>query len=140
MKRAATYFLVIAIALLVWENHAMAIKAVSKSSNDSAQAKTSPTTPDKPPDIKPAQSPTAPSAGQKAATPAPPETPSSQRDNFIDRDNDGINDNIKQHKEPEIKRDRMEPSRPVETPRKNEPEKKVETKKADDEKTSSKKH
>jgi hypothetical protein len=140
MKRAATCFLVIAIALLVWGNQAMAIKAVSKSSNDSVQTKTSPATPDKPSDIKTPQSPTPPSVGQKPATPAPPETPTSPRDNFIDRDNDGINDNIKQHKEPEIKRDRVEPSRPVETPRKSEPVKKNETKKADDEKTSSKKH
>jgi hypothetical protein len=140
MKRAATYFLVITIALLVWGNQAMAVKAVPKSNSDSAQAKTLPATPDKPSDLKTTQSPTPPSAGQKAATPAPPETPTSPRDNFIDRDNDGINDNIKQHKEPEIKRDRVEPSRPVETPRKSEPVKKVETKKADDEKTSSKKH
>jgi hypothetical protein len=128
MKRAATYLLVIAISLLVWGNQAMAVKAVPKSSSDTAQAKTPPATPDKPSDLKPTQSPT------------PPETPTSPRDNFIDRDNDGINDNIKQHKEPEIKRDRVEPSRPVETPRKSEPIKKVETKKADDEKTSSKKH
>jgi hypothetical protein len=140
MKRTATYLLVISIALLVWGNQAMAIKAVSKSSNDSAQAKTPPATPDKPSEIKPAQSPTPPSSGQKPATPAPPVTPTSPRDNFIDRDNDGINDNIKQHKEPEIKRDRMEPSRPVETPRKSEPVKKIETKKGDDEKTNSKKH
>jgi hypothetical protein len=140
MKRVIIFELALVLALSVLGNQAMALKAVSKSSNDSAQAKTPPSTPDKPSDTKPAATPIPPSAGQKPAEPSTPAVPVVPRDNFIDRDGDGINDNIKQHKEPEIKRERTEPSRPVETRQKSESSKNTESKKTDETTSSSKKH
>ena len=140
MKRQILICLAIVAGLIVWGNQAMAIKVVAKSSNDSAQSKTTPPAPDKSADAKSAQ-PTVPASSGQAQSPSSPVVhPAPPQDNFTDRDGDGINDNIRQHKEPEIKRDKIEPSRKTEQPQRSEPTKTPESKKADDQKTSSGKH
>lgn len=141
MKRLIISSLAIAVMLVVLGNQAMAVKVVAKSSNDSSQTKALPPAPNKPAETKAEKPPSnPPSTEQKPAVTPPPQIPQPPRDKFIDRDNDGINDNIKQHKEPEIKRDRAEPSRPIDTPKKSVPSKKSESSKDDEKKTVSKKH
>jgi hypothetical protein len=140
MKRFTIYAPAITIALFIWGNQAMALKAVSRSKGDSAQVKNPPSTPEKPADSNQAPNPAPPSDNQRPQTPTRPDMPKAPQDNFIDRDGDGINDNIKQHKEPEIKRERAEPSKPIETPRKSEPVKSPEKSKESDSSSSSKKH
>jgi hypothetical protein len=130
-----------AVMLVVLGNEAMAVKVVAKSSNDSSQTKALPPAPNKPSETQAEKQPAnPPSAEQKPAIVTPPQIPQPPRDNFIDRDNDGINDDIKQHREPQIKRDRVEPSKPIDTPKKSEPSKKNEDRKDDEKKTISKKH
>ena len=141
MKRLIVFNLAIAVMLGVLGNQALAVKVVAKSSNDSSQTKALPPAPNKPSQTKAEQPPTnPPSTEQKPAVATPPQIAQPPRDKFIDRDNDGINDNIKQHKEPEIKRDRVESLRPIDTPKKSEPSKKSESAKDEEKKTVSKKH
>lgn len=141
MKRSIIFNLVMAAMLAMLGNEAMAVKVVAKSSNDSSQTKALPSAPNNPSQIKAEQPPTnPPSAEQKPAVVTPPQIPQLPRDNFIDRDNDGINDDIKQHREPQVKRDRAEPSKPIDTPKKSEPSKRNEDTKDDEKKTISKKH
>jgi hypothetical protein len=141
MNRQVMIGLAITAGLIVWGNQAMAVKAVAKSSgDDTAQAVTAPSAPDKAADAKPAQ-PIAPAPkGQAPSQAQPVVRPSPPQDNFIDRDGDGINDNIPQHRPPEIKRDRVEPSRKTQQPQRNEPSRAPESRKAEERKTGSSKH
>lgn len=141
MKRLIIIGLAAVFMLGLLGNRAMAVKVVAKSSNDSSQTKALPPAPNKPSGQNTEKAPAnTPSTEQKPAVIAPPQISQPPRDKFIDRDNDGINDNIKQHKEPEIKRDRAEPSRPIETPKKSEPSKNSQSQKDDEKQTNSKKH
>jgi len=145
MKRLTLISLAAVIILGLLGSEAMAVKVVTKSSTDSSQTKTLPPAPNKPSESKSGSIPTQPAAGSQATEQKPKMTdpvpvPTPPRDNFIDRDNDGINDNIKQNKEPEIKREKIEPSKPKDTPKKSEPVKKIDIKKDEERKTSTKKH
>lgn len=141
MKRLIVFTLTIAVMLVFLGNQAMAVKVVAKSGSDSSQTKALPPAPNKPAETQGEQPPVnPPTTEQKPAAAAPSQIPQPPRDKFIDRDDDGINDNIKQHKEPQIKRDKVEPSKPIDTPKKSEPSKKNEDKKDDEKKAASRKH
>jgi len=104
---------VIAITIFAASPDLMAVKKVPKSGADSATAK------NYAPDAKTKSSKT-PEGPQQP--PGPPREPVNiEKDNFIDADGDGINDNIQKAKPPEIKRDQAEPRRSEPQPKKEVP-------------------
>jgi|GEM_PF-2184110 hypothetical protein len=141
MKKVIIITLTMAVSLGILGNRALAIKVVPKSNSDSSHTKTPPPVPIKPAETATGQPSTRPSSsGQKSNEAVSSEIPQPPRDKFIDRDNDGINDDIKRHQEPQIKRDRAEPARPIEIPKRSEPAKKNEEPKGEEKKVEAKKH
>jgi hypothetical protein len=101
MKRFA-FIIMLGILLIAWGNSAYALKKVLKSGNDTTENKTAQgeqAKPNQPPANQPSQVSPRPNL--------PP--PMAPKDDFIDKDGDGINDNLERIKLPEIKKDRIEP-------------------------------
>jgi len=110
----------------------MAVKKVAKSGGDTSESVTAPTAPDNAnwqgevnPDRPSEPATPSPQSGQSSTQPGQPSTPAPHQDrvvppppqdNFIDRDGDGINDNIQCRKRPEIKKDKIEPPQKIEPP------------------------
>lgn len=90
---------VLAIAIMVWPDQALAVKKVPKSGDDTAAVK-NPQPKDQSKSVKPIQQP-----------PQPPVSTGDQgniyKDKFIDLDGDGINDNIQKAKTPEVKKEKV---------------------------------
>ncbi len=107
---------VIALTIFAVNQDLMAVKKVPKSGADSATAK------NYTPDAKTKSSKTPEGTQQPPGLPREPVK--IEKDNFIDADGDGINDNIQKAKPPEIKRDLTEPRRSEPQPKKEVPPKK----------------
>ncbi len=104
----------IAIVLMTFaaNQELMAVKKVPKSGADSATAKS------QSPETKARPSKTPEGTHQP---PPPPEPAKIEKDNFIDADGDGINDNFQKSKPPEIKRDKAGPRENQPQPKKEAP-------------------
>jgi hypothetical protein len=135
MKRF-TFIIMMAILVVVWGNSAFAVKKVPKTGNDTTANKAVQSDSVKP--NQPAANQQQPPAATRPSAPItiPP------KDDFIDRDGDGINDNLERSKPPEIKNDRFEPppkrepppARVEPPPRQNPPKSSAPEQKKDDSK------
>ncbi len=100
MKKIIAVFLIIFIG--VFSSDALAVKKVpKKGKKDSTKAQSSVKTEKKLPEKK------QPPKEIKIPPPPPPQKSAPAKDNFIDRDGDGINDNIRKSKPPEVKKERL---------------------------------
>ena len=110
MKPTHFKLIVILLGITIAAVPASAVKKVPKPDIDSSGLNAPQTAPEKTPKSLPVPE-QQPNSQPTKSQPVIPSQPPAPRDNFIDRDGDGINDDIHQRKPPEIKRDNTEPPR-----------------------------
>ena len=104
MKKIITIFLILFIGF--FSSDALAVKKVpKKGKKDSTKAQSSVKTDKKLPEKK--QPPVEVKTPPLPPPPSPRQKSAPAKDNFIDRDGDGINDNIRKSKPPEVKKERL---------------------------------